>query len=397
MPNDSVKPSTGAQARAPSNWLFPRSTSEALIRTGWGCWLTLLAVVSIMVLIKGADRSVVRYYHAASAAWWAGQDLYSGQVDSFNYLPAFAVLFTPFHLMGPELAGLLWRWLSFAALTAGFWRLARLVAPDKAPLVMGIMLVLAIPGAAGMIRNGQATTIMTALMIHAAADMAEERWNRASFWLGLALALKPLAIVLMLLSGTLYRPMFWRLILAVAAVLLIPFLAAGPGYVVAQYRAMGAQYGIAYGAALGPWSEFGMMMVKFGLPLPPAAMTALRLAAALATLGLAWAARKRHAARLAAFYVLALSVCYLMLFNPANEENTYGALAGIVAVSAAVTLVRRRPVWIAACLVVLCFAFGSDGYGTLVFQATKLWFKPLACIVFLGFLLPGLWAREDRA
>ena len=394
MPNDSVQRKTGISQPAPAERLFLRLANDKLIRTGWGCWLTLLAVVSIMVLVKGGDRSVVWYYHAASAAWWAGQDLYSRQVDSFNYLPAFAVLFTPFHLMGPKLAGLVWRWLSFAALTAGFWRLARLIEPDKARLLLAIMLILAIPGSAGMIRNGQATTVMTALMIHAVSDMSEERWNRAGLWLGLAVALKPLAIVLVLLSGALYRPMLWRSIAALAVVLLIPFLTADPAYVVGQYRAVVEQYGIAYGATVGPWSEFGMMMVKFGLAVPPAIMTALRLAAALATLGLAWVARERHGSRLAAFYILALAVCYLMLFNPANEENTFGALAGVVAASAALALVQRRPVWIAACLVALCFALGTDGYGTLVFQATKLWFKPLTCIVFLGFLLPGLWARD---
>src|SRR5579863_3301206 len=128
MSKDSLQPKTGLLGRAAPGWLFPSSTSEALIRTGWGCWLTLILVVSIMAVVKGGDRSVVWYYHAASASWWAGQNLYSGQVDSFNYLPAFAVLFTPFHLMGPLLAGLLWRWLSFAALTAGFWRLARMIA-----------------------------------------------------------------------------------------------------------------------------------------------------------------------------------------------------------------------------------------------------------------------------
>ena len=46
-------------------------------------------------------------------------------------------------------------------------------------------------------------------------------------------------------------------------------------------------------------------------------------------------------------------------------------------------------------------AFGAwpvvDPEASLVFQATKLWFKPLACIVFLGFLLPQLWTREDGA
>ncbi len=366
-------------------------------RTGWGCWLSLIGVVSVMVALRPEAHSVTPWFHEAVAAWWNRRDIYSHGIESFYYLPVFTLLFSPFHLLGAPLGDLFWRWLSFAALTAGLWRMARLIEPDKARLVLGIMLLLAIPGSAGMIRNGQATTIMTALMIHAVADMAEEKWNRASLWLGLAVALKPLAIVLILLSGALYRPMLWRLIVALAVVLLLPFLTAGPGYVAGQYRAMAEQYGIAYGAAVGPWSEFGMMMVKFGLALPPAVMTALRLAAALATFGLARVARERHGRQLAAFYILALAVCYLMLFNPANEENTFGALAGIAAASAALALVRRRPAWIAVCLVVLCFAFGSDGYGTLVLQATKLWFKPLACIVFLGFLLPGLWRREGGA
>ena len=85
-----------------------------------------------------------------------------------------------------------------------------------------------------------------------------------------------------------------------------------------------------------------------------------------------------------------------MLFNPANEENTFGALAGIVAATAALAVVRRQSVFIVAVLVALCFALGSDGYGTLVFHATSLWFKPLACIVFLALLLPMLCRREAR-
>ena len=137
-----------------------------------------------------------------------------------------------------------------------------------------------------------------------------------------------------------------------------------------------------------------MMMVKFGLPLPPVIMTALRLAAALATLGLGYVACTRKEPGWAAFYVLGLAITYLMLFNPANEENTYGALAGIVAAMAALAFAQGRAAWVFVSLAVLCFALGSDGYGNLVLNATKLWFKPAICILFLGFFLPGLWRRD---
>lgn len=394
MPKDSPEAAAGRARRSLVDWYKSVPTDIKLQRLGWGCWLTLLTVVSIMVIVKPGGHSVLWYYDAATSAWWSGGDLYSQQVDSFNYLPAFAVLFTPFHLLGPLAGGLLWRWVSFAALTLGYWRLARLLAPARWRLVLGLTLFLAVAGSAGMVRNGQATIIMTALMIHASVDLAERKWNRAALLLGLAVALKPLAIVLILLSAALYSPMRPRLAIAVAAVLLLPFLTAGPSYVLGQYGAMARQYGIAYGAALGPWSEFGMMMVKFGLPLPPVVMTALRLAAALATLALAWLACRRREPDWAAFYVLSLAIAYLMLFNPANEENTFGALAGIIAMAAALAVAQGRAAWIWVSLALLCFALGSDGYGNLVLAATKLWFKPAVCILFLAFFLPELWRRE---
>ena len=394
MQEDSPLPAAARPRASLITWFKSVPTDRKLERLGWGCWLTLLTVVSIMVMVKPGSHSVLWYYDAAASAWWTRGDLYSQQVDSFNYLPAFAVLFTPFHVLGPLAGGLLWRWISFAALTAGYWRLARLLAPTKWRLVLGLILFLAVVGSAGMLRNGQATTIMTALMIHASMDLAQRKWNRAALLLGLAVALKPLAIVLILLSAGLYRPMRARLAIAAAVVLLLPFLTAGPAYVLDQYGAMARQYGIAYGAALGPWSELGMMLVKFGLPLPPDVMTALRLAAALATLGLGHVACKRKEPGWAAFYVLGLAIAYLMLFNPANEENTYGALAGIVAATAALAFAQGRAAWIVVSLAVLCFALGSDGYGNLALHATKLWFKPAVCILFLGFFLPGLW-RSD--
>jgi hypothetical protein len=365
-------------------------------RAAWGCWLALIAVISLLVALNPQAHSVLIFFRAGTQAWWAGQDIYSYGRHSFYYLPVFVLLFSPFHLLGMPLGDLLWRWISFAALTAGFWRLARMVEPNAWRPVLALVLVLALPGVAGMLRNGQATTIMIALMIHGAVDIAEERWTRASLWLGLAVALKPLAIVFVLLSVMLYGPLAWRLPIAMTVVLVAPFAFHDAGYVVHQYRGTVEEYALAYSDTFGPWSNLDMMLYRLGLPLPATVMTALRLAAALATLTLAYVARRLQPPSLASYYILALSVCYLMLFNPGNEENTFGALASILAVSAAAVLVNRKGGWVAWSLVVLCMALGSDGYGTIVFQATRLWFKPMVCIAYFVFLLPRLWARDVR-
>ena len=371
-----------------------RSLSR-LEQATWGCWLALILAVSVMVALKPMAHSVTFWFHNSVDDWWNRRPIYSQGLQSFYYFPAFTFLFTPFHLLGAPLGDLLWRWLSFGLLTAGLARLAALIAPGEVRRMLALIVFLAIPGVAGMLRNGQATTIMTALMMHGAADIAARRWNRASLWLGLALAFKPLALVFLLLAGAVWRPLSWRLALALLIVLAVPFLDPDPGYVLAQYRDMVGQYDIAYGATVGPWSELGMMLYKLGLPLPAPAMSGLRLLAALGTLALALLAARRHPAGPAAFFVLALSICYLMLFNPANEENTFGALAGITAVWAAFAYLRGKPRPVAFALAALCFGLGADGYGTLVFHATRLWFKPMLCIVFLAFLLPALLARKE--
>jgi alpha-1,2-mannosyltransferase len=376
------------QAARHASWQAP------LERLAWVAWIALIAVVTAMVLIAPEQRSVVQVYREATLAWWAGRDIYSHQVDSFNYLPSFALLFSPFALLGPPAGDLAWRWLGFGLLTAGLFRVAILLRPDASRRFLALVLLLAIPGVAGMVRNGQATVIMTALMIHAAVDVAGRRWTRAALWLGLAIAFKPLALVLALLFAALHRPLLWRSALALAVVLLVPFLHPDPGYVVDQYRDTARQFAIGGNPGIGRWADLTMMLYKFGLFVPYGVMTAVRLAAALATLALCRIALGRHAAAPAASYALALSICYLMLFNPATEENTYGALACVLAPFAAESIVAGERRWRSVALVAFCIALASDGYGTAVFRVTELWFKPLICVLFLAVLLPRLLARR---
>src|SRR5690242_9380205 len=298
------------------------SRTPWLERTAGGCWLAVIAVVTVMVLISNT-HTVTPFYHDAALAWWAGRDIYAHQLDSFHYLPAFSVLFTPFALMGRLAGDLVWRWLCFAALTASCWRLARLGQPRDVRRLLTLMLPLAIPGAAAMIRNGQATAMLIAVMIFAVADIAESRWSRATLWLGLGLALKPLVIVLALLCVALHRPLRWRLTIAVAIVLLAPLLHPDPGYALAAYRSAFSQLAISVKPGVGRWADIGMMLHKLGLAVPDGILTAIRAAAALATLALARLTVRRHPPDTAAINLLTLSVCYLMLFNPISEQNTY--------------------------------------------------------------------------
>ena len=282
-------------------------------------------------------------------------------------------------------------------LSAALFRLAGLFRPDESRRFLALVLLLATPAVAGMVRNGQATVIMTALMIHATVDVAGQRWNRAALWLGLAIALKPLALVLALLFAALHRPLLWRSALALAVVLLMPFLHPDPAYVVGQYRDTVRQFAIGGNPGIGRWADLTMMLYKFGLFVPYGVMTVVRLVAALATLALCRIACRRHGAAPAAIYALSLSICYLMLFNPAAEQNTYGALACVLAPFAAESIVAGESRWRSAALVALCIALGSDGYGTTIFRATELWFKPLVCLLFLVDLLPRLLAWDKPA
>ena len=70
-------------------------------------------------------------------------------------------------------------------------------------------LIVAIPLAWDCARNGQATLIMTGFMLLAVVDAAHSRWWRATLWLALSVAIKPLAIVLVLLIAATDRPMTW--------------------------------------------------------------------------------------------------------------------------------------------------------------------------------------------
>ncbi len=356
-------------------------------RAGWLGWLGLIAGVSVLVVMAPEARTVVPSYREAALAWWHGRDLYSQGIHGFLYLPSSAVLFAPFAAAGVPVGDLLWRWASAAVFTAGLAGLCRLAVPNAPGRGLGLVLLAILPAVGPAVQNGQSDLAMAGLMMLAVAALSGRRWGAAGLCLAGAVAVKPLAIVLALLAAALYRPVRAWLVLGLVLGLLLPFLHPDPAYVLDQYHAALVKLLNAADPGGGRWSDLTGLLGRLGLSVPEGVMTAVRVAAALATLALAAAAVRRHPAGRAGFLLYALAATYLMLFNPRTETSSYGMLAAAIAPLAAAAWLEERRAGLALALIGLCLGLGVQAYGQAVYSATDLWFKPAVAAVFAVILV----------
>jgi alpha-1,2-mannosyltransferase len=384
---------TPPPARSFAVSLLRPTRAEFIIRTGIVLWTVFNLVVLVLVWFDPSSHSVVGNYRQGALGWWTGRDIFGPGIDGFLYLPSFAILYSPFAMLGDPWGDILWRIVSVGALTSAVWRAARLFLPARALEVFGTTLLLILPAGSAALRNGQATTLMLALMLLGVLAIAERRWWPAAIWLALALAVKPLAIVLLLLAGVLYRPLAGRLLLCVALVLLLPLIHPDPAAAWHLYGLCLAKLFTAATPDPRAWSDITGVLSQIGLVASLTTLTLLRLVTALATLVIAYGAVRRQDGMLAAFDLFALAVCYLMLMNPRTEENTYIMLAAVIGFFAALVWQRERRISQALLLAAFCVAMGTQAYGNWIYQPTVLWLKPLLCLAFLPFLVQSCVGR----
>jgi hypothetical protein len=372
---------------------------EFLTRTGVIVWTLFNLVILVLVWLNPGASSVVDTYREGALGWWVGRDIFGPGEHGFIYLPSFAVLFSPFAFLGAPWGDILWRLVSVGALTLAVWRAMRLFLPARSFDTFGPALLLILPAGSAALRNGQATTLMLAMMLFATLAIAERRWWRAAAWLALGFAIKPLAAVLLLLAAVLYRPLAGRLLLCVISVLLLPLLHPHPSAAWHLYGLCLSKLFTAATPGPGGWSEITGLFNEFGLAAAPVTLTLLRLATAVGVLAIGYFSVRRQEGKIAALDVFALSICYLMLMNPRTEENTYIMLAATVGLFAVLLWQREdRPVR-ALLLAAICVAMGNQAYGELIYRPTILWLKPLLCVAFLPFLIESCLAaafHRDR-
>lgn len=212
-----------------------RKVSGVEAKLGVLSWLAPMLVISLLVALAPERRTVTPLYHGAAAAWWAGKDLYHGP-SGMNYLPQFAVLFSPFHWLPVPVGDILWRWCEAALLAAGVWSLCKDGAGSgeqgaglkEATRSFLYASLLTMPLCLAAFRNGQANGMLAGLGLYGAACLARRRWWAAAVLLALSIGMKPLGVVMLLLAAVVYAPLRLRLVAALAALALFPFSSPRP-------------------------------------------------------------------------------------------------------------------------------------------------------------------------
>ncbi|HEV3304579.1 MAG TPA: glycosyltransferase family 87 protein [Planctomycetaceae bacterium] len=382
--------------------LFPRNTLSRHVwadRAAWMAWAALFATISILIL-AGSDHSVVSTYRDATIQWFAGRNIYTDTGHGFLYLPAAAILFAPFAWLPPAACEIAWRLMVIGGFAIGVRRLGKLAEGGQSDSTFALLTLAALPPALACARNGQSTLIMAGLMMSACVDLAEGRRGRAVLCATLAVALKPLAVVLLLLAPFIDRRLAWRAALGFVAILCLPFVTQQPAFVIDQYVKCAQMFrASSHCGMIELWAQPFSVLGLLGINVSESTQTAIRLIAAGGAIGLCLAARSRTRSTRAVEYLLAISVLYILLFNPRTENNTYAMLGPVIGLSLVAALVLKPPsraaVLFLSTLVTL-MAVGDALVRLFVPEGEHIWMTPCLAVLFSVYLIHRLFFREGR-
>jgi hypothetical protein len=275
----------------------------------------------------------------------------------------------------------------------GVWRLIRAEFGSDSHYAFLVASLLTVPLSVGALRNGQGSAIFAALTVHSVACLAYREWWPAAWCAALAVAARPLGIVLILLAPFVYARCRWRLAVSLVALAALPFLFAPPAYVVAQHRSFVANIQ-ACAVYTGPhFADISGLLRPFGVELPAVLSKLIRVAAGACTLGLWWLGARRLREPFRALWLLALTGVYLMLFNPMNEGNSYVILAPALGLWAGYAwrtpTALRLERWIA--FISLSMAVLPEVLRPLFGRSFMPVYHPLMTLMFLGLLIRHLW------
>jgi alpha-1,2-mannosyltransferase len=370
-----------------SSW-SPSVNERRFINSAITAWAIFALTLAILLILR-PQRSLLPLYAEASQQFWAGVIPAKEYLAGFYYLPASQILYTPIAIAGLRVGGLAAQLISIVLMTWAAWEFTRLLVPERTRLAFAMVLLLLIPGVAGILRVVQLDAPMWALIALAASAIARERLGTAAMLLALAFAIKPTAIVAAMLMGATWPRLGIRLVPLMLCVLLLPFLCAEWKYISQLYASLLERIGGAIQQRRN-WMDVGNLLTAgMGWRVPFVLMLGIRAAMAPATLGITWVARKRVERTFAAFLAFAFAALYLLLFNPRTEGGGYAGLSLVAAPIAARMLVIENKPYAAAMLACVCVAIGitSLTYSTMAFFGV--WFKPtLGILVTFLVLIP---------
>lgn len=360
------QPKPEATKADPRHWIFA-PFSPNFVGIGWCVWAIFAVVVAIRTGLHPEKNSVSACYRVASECWWQGRGMYENVYDDkfndiyngFVYLPHAAIFYSPFYALPLWLGESLNRICIIAIMAWAIWRITRLASGRVWNEYFFSVSAITIGVGAGNAINGQYNLPLAATLILAACTLFERRWWWASVWLTVSILLKPIAVAPALLALALFPALWWRfpLVLLFAFVLPLVCTAHGPGYAWSEYQNFWTKVIRAAQPLPRRFAEFSTVLWWFGLDLTNAQRTVCRAVAAVATLGLGFAAMRRRGLRDGVLILWALGASYIVIFNPRTEGLTYVVVAPALALFGAIEFTSERsPAWrraVGLCLLVM--------------------------------------------
>ena len=333
-------------------------------RAGVILMIGMVIIISGMVAYDPSSRSVSAGYMKVALKFWNGEPLYDPTVFSgFLYLPSFAVAYLPFTAFGLPIGDLLWRAVTLGLLFYALMRVVRRLEPrHKIFEILGLAFLISLVGSAAAVRIGQSTTLLLATTMLAFDAAFDRAFVKAAAWATLAVIAKPLGVVVwLLIGGTSLAAVPW-LIGFLGIAILAPYAVADTAYVNALYGDFADLLLVTMPAKTGK-VDFSTFFRILDISISVEAYYAIRVIAALLTLGAVyWLTRRRNYMESAVF-TATLACSYMLLFNPTAETNTYILMAVPFSLLAAYMLRETKQVIQGIAVTVACVALGAGPLG----------------------------------
>jgi hypothetical protein len=319
----------------------------------WACllWAITLLVLCVRIYLWPWAHNTFLIFARAAQNWHAGTGLYgkvAKDLDVFRYSPLVACLLAPWNLVPSNLGSALWILLNAAVFLGGLCWWQRALAPGRVSLAL--VALIALPLAIASLHNGQCNALVMGLILAGVAGTARQRWNLAAACIALATFLKLYPLVIGLLLVALYpRKLAGRLAIALGIGLLLPFLLQQPGYVFRQYTNW-VHYLHDDDRTLLPlerWPRDFRLLCRVWLTTPaPALYLLLQALTGLGVAGLCLLSARRGRSQNDVLILLTgLGCCWMTVFGPATETNTYVLLAPTTALALAQAWSGNSPRW----------------------------------------------------
>lgn len=369
------------------------------VRNAWFIWLGFAIGVIVFAWVEGFSHTVTDAYRSGSDNWLAGRPLYLID-DSLHFLypPTSAMFFAPYSMLPYVLGEILWRGTCIGVLAMGVRSASaaatRACGTELFPLVTLLTLAALLPAA----RNGQATLLITGMMLGAIGAATSRRWMVTGFLLSLATVIKPVAVVLLLLFSVLRPRVIMPILVFMLLLILIPAIHGGFGKASADLM----DWIQKMGTASAPSVEFRVSdlfggLVAFGIDVPVAIAYPIRALAAIGILVLCALSLARFGHVRGVLLTGAFGFTYFLLFNPRTENNGYGALAPAEAILASWLILFQSRMLLGVVVASLPFV-ALSGYelGKFITPGRETWIAPLSAIIFLGVLCYLLFKPGKR-